>query len=243
MLLRRLMLAVFLAGGLASPALPQTSGFGDLDPPDVLSLKLGSGAGEQPGPFREFACGTDGGPPARPLSSFADFASCPPEADTGLHEVAFRYDDEIEYYALAMNLQPIAERYHGTRFGSFPVIVSALMDDQGILRGYRVVTDDRVSIRERRVAYSMAILARSRLKGEWTCEKLPLADGETPIGRAYTKEDCIGTSAAGHSMILQSRDFHRRGQSAIDPHSGRVREGLYESTARLEVFDAGYEPP
>jgi len=238
MVLRRLVLAGIVAGGLAGPGLSQSPVPGALDPPGVLDLRLGEDITAQPAPFREFACGTNGGPPARPLSGFGDYALCVPEAETGLHEVTFRYDDELEYYALAMNLQPVAERYQGTRFGSFPIIVSALIDDDSVVRGYRIVTDDRVSIRERRVAYSMAILARSRVKADWSCTTLPLADGETPIGRTYTKQDCTGAGAGGETLLLQSRYFHRRGQSAVDPHSGRAREGLYESTARLEVLQA-----
>src|SRR5690606_26608596 len=122
------------------------------------------------------------------------YADCPADAQTGLHEVAFRYDDELHYYALATNNQPIAGRFQGTQFGSFPVIVSVLIDDNGILRGYRVVTDDRVPLRDRRAAYTMGILAKSRIAGDWTCEDLPLADGETPVGRNAVKQDCTGVA-------------------------------------------------
>lgn len=229
-----------LLGALAQPAVAQEAQSSSLDhlaPPDVLSLALGQPATAQPGPFREHACGTNGGPPGQPLSGFEDYAVCPAEAETGLHEVTFRYDDELHYYALATNNQPIAERFQGTRFGSFPVIVSALIDDEGILRGYRVVTDDRVPLRERRNAYTMAILAKSRVPGDWTCVELPLAEGETPVGRNAVKEDCTGASANGQTMRLKSRYFHRKGQTFIDRHSGKVRQGLFESTARLEVFD------
>lgn len=203
----------------------------------MLNLKLGEPVAAQPGPFREFACGTNGGPPAKPLSGFEDFDTCAAETATGLHEVSFRYDDEMEYYALAMNLTPVAQRYAGTRFGTFPIIVSALINDEGVLRGYRIVTDDRVPVRERRSAYTMSILAKSRIVGEWTCTQFPLQEGETPVGRNAIKEDCTGVSPGGEQLSLKTRFFHRKGQSQIDPHSGKVRQGLYESTVRLEVFD------
>lgn len=238
--------AMAILGALALPAVAQEAlppGVDYLAPPDVLSLNLGQPVAAQPGPFREHACGTDGGPPAQPLSGFADYAACPAEAATGLHEITFRYDDELEYYARAMNNQPIADRFQGTRFGSFPVIVSALIDDDGIVRGYRAVTDDRVPLRERRVAYTMGILAKARIPGEWTCEDLPLEDGETPVGRNAVKQDCTGSAANGQKMRLKTRYFHRKGQTFIDQHSGRVRQGLFESTTRLEVFDAGWTLP
>jgi hypothetical protein len=212
-------------------------------PPDILDIRLGEPLSAQPQPFREYACGTDGGPPGLVLSGFADYANCPAEAGTGLHEVTFRYDDELEYYALALNLGPIADRYGGTRFGTFPVIVSVLIGDDGIVHGYRAVTDDRVPLRERRMAYAMGILAKSRLAGEWNCQDLPLKAGETPVGRLAVKQDCTGISPAGGAMLLKTRFFHRRGQTQIDVHTGNVREGLYESTTRLEVFDKDWTRP
>ncbi len=217
----------------ATPAVAQTT-----DRPDVQDLVLGAGFDAQPGPFREYACGTNGGPPSIPVSGFGEFAKCPAEAETGLHEITFRYDDEIEYFALAMNLQPIAERYGGTRFGSFPVIVSALFDDAGILRGYRAVTDDRGSLRERRIAYTMGVFAKSQFKGsEWNCQSEPPARGETPLGNQFVKDDCTTTTAGGESVKLRIRLLHRPGQAAIDPFTGEKRNGQYESMARLEVFD------
>src|SRR5690606_2959746 len=46
----------------------------------------------------EIACGTNGGPPSVTLKRFDDFATCPAEA-SGLHEIYFTYDDEIDYIA------------------------------------------------------------------------------------------------------------------------------------------------
>lgn len=230
--------AVVVAGMLSLLALPAAAQ--PADRPDVTDLMLGVHHSEQPSRFREFACGTNGGPPSVLIGGFADFAQCPAEADTGLHEVTFRYDDELEYYALAMGLAPIAERYGGTRYGTFPVIVSALFDDEGILRGYRIVTDDRGTQRQRRVAYTMSVYAKSQFGDEWTCEDLPAAEGETPLGSLFVKEDCTTTTPEGGLVTLQARLLHRPGQSAIDPHTGEVRAGLYVSTASLEVFDAGW---
>lgn len=232
-----------LAGLAVTPVSAQDTAVNELQPPDVLTLKLGAPLAAQPGPFREFACGTNGGPAAQALSGFEGYAACVSEPDTGLHEVTFRYDDELEYYALAMNLIPIAERFGGTRFGSFPIIASVLIDDTGTVRGFRVVTDDRVPIRERRVAYTMGILAKARVPGDWSCTQLPLDAGETPVGRNAVKEDCTGVATDGRRMRLETRFFHRKGQTQIDPHSGDVREGYYESTARLEVFDTEWTTP
>ncbi|MBN9311087.1 MAG: hypothetical protein J0I99_13965 [Devosia sp.] len=234
--------AILRGGGVATLiAVAAPASAQELDRPDVQDLVLGAGADAQPGPFREYACGTDGGPASIAVAGFDEFARCPKESGTGLHEIAFRYDDEIEYYALAMNLKPVADRYGGTRFGSFPVIVSALFDDSGILRGYRVVTDDRGTVRERRIAYAMGVFAKAQFKsGQWTCSSEPLGEGETPLGNQFVKEDCSTTMPGGQTAKLRVRLLHRPGQAAVDPFTGEKRVGQYESTARLEVFDAGW---
>ena len=48
----------------------------------------------------DIACGTNGGPPSITLHSFAEFKTCQPEA-SGLREVYFENDDEMDYIAKA----------------------------------------------------------------------------------------------------------------------------------------------
>ena len=66
-----------------------------------------------PDEYVNYACGTNGGPPSRPLPNFAAFKTCKPDAD-GLHEVYFEYDDEQEYVARAMQNRDGIMRYGGT---------------------------------------------------------------------------------------------------------------------------------
>src|SRR6267142_5007075 len=61
--------------------------------------------------FVDPACGTNGGPPARVLATFADFSQCPVERTTGLREVWFRYDDELEYVARARRSDIMIKQY------------------------------------------------------------------------------------------------------------------------------------
>lgn len=239
--------AIAVAGacfaGLA-PAVAQEVGAAPTTRSQIFDLRLDASYTEQPQDFREYACGTNGGPPGVGIKGFAEFAKCPAEPTTGLHEVQFRYNDEIEYWALAMELQPIAERFGGTRVATFYVIVSALFDDAGILRGYRAMTDDRVPLRDRRVAYNMALYLKQHFKdfATFECTDLPAAEGETGVGLNFVKQDCIGTGAGGERLFLDSRLLHRKGQTAIDPHSGEIRASLYVSTTRLDVYAAGYGP-
>ena len=69
-------------------------------------------------------------PAAPPLTGWKDFRRCRPEAN-GLREVYFRYDDEIEYWAKANNLEGQMEQYVGTKTYGFPIKVSALIDEAG----------------------------------------------------------------------------------------------------------------
>src|SRR5262245_55355363 len=109
---------------------------------EVWDLKLGTPADQLPDEFIDHACGTNGGPPGLPLSGFGEFRRCRAEP-SGLREVYFRYDDELEYWAKANNLLAQMEQYSGTKTYGFPIIVSALIDAEAVVRGIRIVSDPR----------------------------------------------------------------------------------------------------
>ncbi len=60
-----------------------------------------------------------------------------------MREVAARFDDEDEYVAKALGEPAYAGRQTGTRVAGHPVVLSALFDDGGILRGIRMMSDPR----------------------------------------------------------------------------------------------------
>lgn len=204
----------------------------------IRDLVLGAPVGGQPADFQEFACGTNGGPPSLPIDSFAEFARCAPE-ESGLHEVQFRYDDRIHYIALAQRDPLRADLFSGTKIGNYPIIASVLIDDAGIVRGIRAVTDDRVSDRTRRGAFSMAGYVHT-LYGVagWECIDIPPIDGETPVGNDLIKEDCQKVSDDGLFMTTQTRLLRRPGQTLINPANGEIRVGYYESKAWFEIYQA-----
>src|SRR5689334_4616170 len=112
-----------------------------------LALAMGAAAAQQPAPkiwdvklgtpvaalpldeFVDPACGTNGGPPSRVLRSFAEFTLCPVEKTTGLHEVWFRYDDEMEYIARARRSDIMIRQYQANALAGQPIITSLLIDD------------------------------------------------------------------------------------------------------------------
>src|SRR3954470_21744166 len=110
----------------------------------VWDIKLGAHVSAQPAPheFKILACGSNGGPPRRQLAGWGEFGRCRAEPN-GLHEVYFEYDDELEYIARARDLEREITRWAGTTEVNFPVVVSALFNREGILKGVRLVTDAR----------------------------------------------------------------------------------------------------
>ena len=230
---RATILAWALTVAFTCGALAQNNSSGRSTTQNVV---IGAPIGALPTDFQELACGTNGGPPSLPIASFEEFARCPTE-ETGLHEVQFRYDDEVHYVALAQRDLLRAERFQGTKIGNFPIIASVLIDDSGIVRGVRAVTDDRVSDRTRRMAHSMAQFMRAIYDTiGWDCVDIPTAEGETPVGNSLIKQDCRKFED-GLLYSTQARLLRRPGQTFINPADNLPQAGYWESTARLDIYE------
>src|SRR5262249_10577503 len=104
--------------------------------PKIWDVSFGTAVAALPlDQFVDTACGTNGGPPARVLKSFADFAQCARESTTGLREVWFRYDDEMEYVARARRSDIMIRQYQANSLAGQPIITSLLIDDRGLVQG------------------------------------------------------------------------------------------------------------
>src|SRR5215468_10165921 len=215
----------------------------------VWDLKLGEPIAAQPAAdeFRAFACGSNGGAPRAQLKGFGDFMRCPAEAD-GLREVYFEYDDELEYIARARDLEREITRWAGTTELAFPVIVSALFDDAGILKGIRLVTDPRpehrnditeANLRKRADAYLLGAVMAARFDFVTArdCMSSPPAEGESAVGTLFIKQSCEMNDAANKRKIILRVSFYRKpGQSGTNPQlPTQLTEGQFESSTRLEV--------
>jgi hypothetical protein len=190
----------------------------------------------------EIACGTNGGPPSTPLRSFADYATCPPEK-TGLREVYFTNDDEQDYIAKAMEIE-YRVMQGGTSIYAHPVVFSVLVDDQGLARGIRIITDERASDRDRRVAVTLARNLKSRY-GRWeqSCEDLAPTSGQEPVGKMFVHEICTAPSPEGDAtMRLEATYFRKKGQISINPETQQINRNYFQSATRLEVVQRPYEP-
>jgi hypothetical protein len=219
----------------------------------VWDLALGQPISAQPSPdaFRGFACGSNGGPPRQRLTGWSDYMRCGAEPG-GLHEVYFEYDDEYEYIARARDLEREVARWAGTTEATFPVIVSALFDAGGVLKGIRVVTDPRpdhrvdtadADLRKRDDAYLFGTRMASRfdIDASRDCTALPPAEGESAVGGLFVKQACeLADPAHGRKIALRVNFFRKPGQNAFNPQmSTQLTQGQFESSARLEVVVGG----
>ena len=182
----------------------------------------------------DYACGTNGGPPACQLTGWKDFRRCRAEP-SGLREVYFRYDDEMEYWAKANNLGGQMEQYVGTKTYGFPIKVSALIGEDG--RGPRHPHRLRParSDGDRDEAYCCAI---SSMPGSAAttghARTSPPSQGETAVTSIFIKQRCEKDVEAAARAVILTRHLRKPGQSQYDPHSGKETTNQFESNVRFE---------
>ena len=190
----------------------------------------------------EIACGTAGGPPGQILASFSEFQTCPPE-QSGLREIAFSYDDEQDYIALAREVQ-YKFLQGGTSVFAHPVIASLLVDPAGVVQGRRIVTDNRISDHDRRSAVTLMRNFKARY-GKWalSCADVPMKEGEQPVGNQFIHELCTGQSPDGHTLIaIEASYLRKKGQRAVSQETQEVNAGYFESQTRYEEVLTPYAP-
>jgi hypothetical protein len=229
--------ALAIAG--ASSARAQTLS----DPGEIHGLRLGLQARAMTlDGWGELACGSNGGPPRQEVDAWSDFKTCPPEKN-GLREVAARFDDEDEYVAKALGEPAYAAQRIGTRVAGHPVVLSALFDDGGILRGVRMVSDPRASPVERRMAHLLGVAVINRYGTDgWTCTDLPPAQGESAVGGVFIKQRC-DKMVPGRALSVDTHFLRKPGQHDVDPDTHEYTQGAYESWVRFELFDPNYRKP
>jgi hypothetical protein len=233
-----LLLAAMLVA-LPGPALPQQAAPKGADERpmrrEIWDIKLGTPVAGLPDDFMDYACGTNGGPPSTPLSGWKDFRRCRPDP-SGLREVYFRYDDELEYWAKANDLAAQMEPYIGTKTYGFPIVVYVLFDDAGTVRGIRIVSDPRDPTGDRDEAYLLRNFLNARFGREaWQCEDLTAEPGETAVSGIFIKQRCTKEMEDGSHGLIVTRHLRKPGQSQYDPHSGKETVNQFDSEVRFEL--------
>ncbi len=203
--------------------------------PTIWDVQLGTPVDELPEEeFVDPACGTNGGPPGLRLDSFEQFERCRAEA-SGLREIWFRYDDELEYIARAARDPDAVARNNAMVVLGQPVILSLLVDRSGLVEGFRLFTDPHADEDLRANAYTVAFAFKARFGADgWDCNDLPPAAGETPIAGAFVKQVCRKVSD-GQQIVVETRHYYKSGQALVDPNTGLATVNQFESSARLEL--------
>jgi len=225
------------AGALALVAPAAAAGFA----PEFRTLALGLEASDiTTEGYEGFACGSNGGPPLAPISGWVDFAKCAPEAN-GLHEVYVEYGTRTERLSQMFRDEYGEElwiqQFGGTRIANFPVVLSLLFDDEGIVRGFRAVTDSRAELEDRSKSYLLRFRVYAHYGEEgWSCKERPATGGIEPVGEMYVNEVCR-KQIDGKRVRVEAHVYRRPGQTGVDSQ-GMFVPGQFESMTRWEVFDA-----
>jgi hypothetical protein len=203
--------------------------------PTIWEVQLGTPVSELPEEeFVDPACGTNGGPPGLRLDSFDEFARCRPEA-SGLREIWFRYDDELEYIARAARDADAVARNNAMLVLGQPVILSLLVDRAGLMQGFRIFTDPHAAEDLRADAYTLAAAFKARYGTDgWECSSPPPTAGETPIMGTFVNELCRKL-VDGQEITVESRHYYKSGQALSDPNTGLATVNQFESAARIEL--------
>ena len=209
----------------------------------LWQLELGTPVTALPPQYLDPHCGTNGGPPSLRLADWTEYARCPPDRATDLHEVWFTEDDEAEYVARAYRaLRFDPGRASANVLFNHKMIYSLLIDGSGLVQGYRAFTDPRESADYRYDAEFVGEAVRNIYDySAFTCVDFEPAEGENAVDGRFVNETCIAVVAGMH-ITIERRFMRKPGQLVFDPLTRRATEGYFESSTRLEVVAADLVP-
>lgn len=184
---------------------------------DLRDLRVGMTVGELPAEgYTDFACGNDGAAPGPAIAGWQAYARCPADARE-LHEVAFAYAES--------RLEPLGDRWEGTKVAGHPVIPSLLIDESGVVQGLRIVTDPeaRLYLKKKAFLFGLRVMGRYGRDG-WTCTDLPPGDKQ-PVGGMLIDRRCE-KQGHGRRLILETDLYRAAGQEGQEFTGGSRLEIL-----------------
>lgn len=220
------------------PAFAQVGPLRDGGRPQIWEVKLGSHVSTLPrADFVDPSCGTNGGPRGEQIEEFENFARCAKDADTGLYEVWFIYDDELELIARAHHDDTLVNRFRANMLFNVPAILSLLVDDKGIIQGYRIISDTRAPPFIRMTAHTVARALMGLAKiDDAHCINAPPAEGERPFEGVLIKQTCR-QEVDGRRATVVARAYLKPGQNLIDPFTQQPLPNAFESFSSLEIVN------
>lgn len=188
--MRSVLPAAFLLAALQqAPAQQQYEG------DDVRDLKIGGKVADLPAEgYVDFSCPADTN--AKP-ASWSAWRDCPAGTD-GLHALHFGFD-------------PATSR-DGTIVAGHPVVLTALIDNDGIVAGLKIDTDPKTRLYLRKKAFLFGPQVKARYGSDgWTCTQSELAAGEEPVGGVHVREKCTKT-VQGRAITIERSLYRKAGQ-------------------------------
>lgn len=190
---------------------------------DLRDLKVGSEVASLPKEgYVDFRCGAGSKDVGRELGGWADFDQCAPGPE-GFHEVAFSYDEDANPWAA------VSDRFEGTTVAGHPVIPTLLIDDQGVVRGLRIVTNpgNRMYLKKKAYLFYIRVMGRYGKDG-WRCVEKEPEPGYQPVGGMYIDRRCE-KRWQDRDLILETQLYRAPGQEGQ----------AFTGATRLEIMQAG----
>jgi hypothetical protein len=189
-----------LAAALLLAAL-QPTGAQDYAGNDLRDVKIGGKVADLPAAgYVDFSCPTDAN--AKPSADnkpagWSAWRDCPAGADA-LHALHFGFD-------------PATSR-DGTIVAGHPVVLTALIDNDGIVAGLEIDTDPKTRLYLRKKAFLFGTQVKARYGSDgWACTQGDLAANEEPVGGVHVKEKCTKTTQ-GRAITIERNLYRKAGQ-------------------------------
>jgi hypothetical protein len=185
--------AIVVAGALAMAA--QQAAAEDFSGNDLRDIRVGGAVADLPSAgYVDFSCAADR---ASKLSGWSDWRTCPAGTD-GLRALRFGYD-------------PVTSR-DGTVVAGHPAVLTALIDDGGMVAGLKIETDPKARLYLRKKAFLFGPQVKARYgSGGWACTQAQPDAGEQPVGGVYLKERCTKTIQT-RAFVVERKLFREVGQ-------------------------------
>ncbi len=143
------------------------------------------------------------------IVGWSDFRKCPPDA-MGLRSIGFRFNEGLN------PLAQVNDKYQGTRVAGHPVLLTLLIDENGVIDGLLIDTDPQARLFWHKKAHLLALVVKSRYGEEgWQCHNSEPDPGETAVGGLFINNHCEKV-VGERKLLLDQRLYRRAGQPLQD---------------------------
>ena len=184
-------ITLVLTLALASQCTAASNGLGN----DLRDIRIGMPVADLPDAgYTGFVCASDAG---HKLLDWSGWRDCPADSD-GLHAIRFGFDPETSR--------------GGTRVAGHPVILTALIDEAGVVAGLEIDTETKGPLFVRKKAFLLGVQVKSRYGTDgWKCTEAQPQAGDQPVGDVFLSERCSKTTL-GRAIVVQRSLFRRANQ-------------------------------